>query len=94
MNEQTTTAAVQLDEGLLNELRLIARQRPDRSGWIAQPRNVALNTVVTLRSLGLIETLTPFANPGAGPRSNGPSTLIKVTPEGLRALASAPGVAA
>lgn len=93
MNEQTT-AAVTLDEGLLNELRLIARQRPDRSGWIAQPRGTTLNTVVTLRSLGLIETLTPFAGGGPGPRNAGPSTLLKVTPEGLRALIAAPGKAA
>jgi hypothetical protein len=82
--------AIALDEGLAHALRLIARTRPDRTGWIAQPRALTLNTLVTLRSLGMIETLTPFAKPGSG----GPTALIRVTPEGLRALMAGPGLAA
>lgn len=81
------SAEVQLDAGLIGVLGQIARERPNRQGWAGRPKAAALSAITTLRSLGLIETLTPLARPEAG----GQNVLLRITPDGARALAGASG---
>jgi hypothetical protein len=79
-----------LDEGLRASLRAIAAGRKNAEGWTNLPHKIALTTAVTLRSLGMIETLPALVLPGA----RAPVALVRLTEDGKREAGLFPAVRA
>ena len=72
---------VMLDEGLRAKLRAIAIGRRNAEGWSEMPRQLALNDAITLRSLGMIETLPVLTR----------IAMVRLTPEGRAEIAATQG---